>query len=381
MKSLVLTGSASVLLAGLACSNAAPAPKDSGGGGASGKSSAGAPSGAVGGSPSSGGANPGAGGASAGSSSVAGRAAGAGSPGTGGAGGGGGANAGGSAGAPAGSGGTTGGAAGAPASGAGTSAGGSVALGGGAGTGASGTAGNAGGGTAGTSGFSCASVPLCDDFETGSVPNATTWTTIPAGATGASIDTIGAHGSGHSLKVVSSDRLYLRNSAVIGTLGSVAYVHFYVRFSTTLASGHGAMVVTHPTAVDQYTQSNELRFGSQDMVFHWNTDADAANVPDVSPDGDATSFKPAANTWYCVNLVINTGGNLNVSIDGTDQPGLTVDGTPTMNIDQAWLGSAASLMRYTALADFNVGWDSYGAGAMTMWYDDVALSTMPLPCP
>lgn len=36
----------------------------------------------------------------------------------------------------------------------------------------------------------------------------------------------------------------------------------------TLANGHGAMVVTHPTALDQYSQSNEL-------------------------------------PWYCVNLVIN----------------------------------------------------------------------------
>jgi hypothetical protein len=104
-------------------------------------------------------------------------------------------------------------------------------------------------------------------------------------------------------------------------------------------------------------------------------------VPDVSPNGDAASFKPLAATWYCVNLVINTNGHLDVSIDGMDQPGLTVDGTPTANIDQAWLGSSASLMRYTALADFNVGWDSYGAGALTLWYDDVALSTAPIACP
>jgi len=268
----------------------------------------------------------------------------------------------------------------------GASAGGAP-FGGAAGTGASGAgnAGSAGSGTAGSgaggaSAFDCAALPLCDDFETGSTPNSATWTTVPSSASGVSIDSIGAHGSGHSLKVVSSDRLYLRNSTAIGKLGGVAYVHFYVRFAMTLATGHGAMVVTHPTAVDQYTQSNELRFGSQDNVFHWNTDDDGANVPDVSPNGDAASFKPMANTWYCMNLVINTNGHLNVSIDGMDQPGLTVDGTATANIDQAWLGSAASLMRYTALADFNVGWDSYGAGAMTMWYDDVALSTAPIAC-
>jgi carbonic anhydrase len=32
------------------------------------------------------------------------------------------------------------------------------------------------------------------------------------------------------------------------------------------------------------------------------------------------------------------------------------------------------------LADFNIGWQSYGAGAMTLWFDDVALSKTPIAC-
>jgi hypothetical protein len=240
-----------------------------------------------------------------------------------------------------------------------------------------------GGGATGVGGggvADCASLPLCDTFESGTL-NQTTWTLIPTSASGsATIDSMGAHGSSHSLKVVSPDRLYLRNSSVIGTLGSVIYVRFYVRFSAGLAQGHGAMIVTHPMAVDQYSQSNELRFGSQDNVFHWNTDSDAANIPDVSPNGDATSFKPVANTWYCIELTLNSNGHLNASIDGTDVAGLTEDGVATPNIDQAWVGSTASLSRYTKFADFNVGWQSYGAGAMTLWFDDVALSSSPIGC-
>jgi hypothetical protein len=245
-----------------------------------------------------------------------------------------------------------------------------------------------GGATAGsggtTSAADCSSLALCDTFEStavGSPPDSTLWTIIPTGSSGtATVDSMGAHGSAHSLKVVSPDRLYMRNSTVIGTLGNVAHVRFYVRFATALAQGHGAMIVTHPTMVDQYSQSNELRFGSQDSVFHWNTDSDAANIPDVSPNGDAASVKPDANTWYCVELTINTNGNLNASIDGMDVPGLTEDGMPTPNIDQAWVGSTDSLARYKTLADFNFGWDSYGAGALTLWYDDVALSASPIGC-
>ena len=89
--------------------------------------------------------------------------------------------------------------------------------------------------------------------------------------------------------------------------------------------GHGAIVVTHPTAVDQYSQQNELRFGSQDAVFHWNTDSDAANIPVVGP-GDASSVGVTANTWYCIELTINTNGHLNVSMNGNDIAGLTEDG-------------------------------------------------------
>jgi hypothetical protein len=204
---------------------------------------------------------------------------------------------------------------------------------------------------------------------------------VPSAASGsATVDSIGAHGSAHSLKVVSPDRRYLRNASVIGTLGSVVHVRFYLRLASTLADGHGAMIVTHPTMVDQYSQSNELRFGSQGQVFHFNTDSDAANIPDVSPNGNAASVKPAADTWYCIELTINTNGHLNTSIDGVDVPGLAEDGTPTPNIDQAWIASSASLARYTALADFSFGWQSYGGGALTLWYDDVALSSTPIGC-
>ncbi|MET0794207.1 MAG: hypothetical protein ABW061_21980 [Polyangiaceae bacterium] len=268
---------------------------------------------------------------------------------------------------------------------AGAAVGGSAGMAGGAVAGASGASGaSSTGGSGGSTSTGCGALPLCDDFEdsaVGSQPKSSLWTLVPSAASGsASVDSIGAHGSTHSLKIVSPDRLYLRNTSVIGTLGAVVHVRFYLRLNSTLADGHGAMIVTHPTLVDQYSQSNELRFGSQGQVFHWNTDSDAANIPDVSPNGNAASVKPAASTWYCVELTMNTNGHLNAAIDGMDVPGLTEDGTATANIDQAWVGSADSLARYTAFADFNFGWQSYGGGALTVWYDDVALSSMPIGC-
>jgi len=381
-------------LGGTACSSGGGGgPSGSGGSSSGGSGSGGSGSGGHG----SGGNNAGSGGATSGSGGATSGSGGQGSGGSG------------SGGHVAGSGGSvttgSGGAAsgGAPGSGGGTStggtstggtaAGGATASGGGTATGTGGAAGSTtgGGGAAGKSGgsggasgsTSCGTLPLCDDFESGSSLNTTLWTLVPSSASGsAMLDSTGAHGSGHSLKVTSPDRLYLRNSSVIGTLGNTVYVRFYVKFMSALATGHAAMIVTHPMMVDQYSQSNELRFGSQDGVFHWNTDSDAANIPDVSPNGDAASFKPAANTWYCIELTINSNGNLSTSVDGADQAGLKEDGTPTANIDQSWISSgSSSLSRYTKFADFNFGWQSYGAGAMTLWFDDVALSSSPIGCP
>ncbi|HYP97982.1 MAG TPA: hypothetical protein VER96_04860 [Polyangiaceae bacterium] len=280
----------------------------------------------------------------------------------------------------------TGGSTGALGGSAGSGVAGSVGMGGSVGTaGNVGVGGSANAGSGGTAtGADCSKLPLCDSFEdtaVGSPPKSSLWTLVPSAASGSStIDSIGAHGSMHSLKVVSPDRRYLRNTSVIGTLGSVVHVRFYLRLDSALAEGHGGMIVTHPTMVDQYSQQNELRFGSQGQVFHWNTDSDGANIPDVSPTGNAASVKPTTNTWYCVELTINTNGHLNASIDGVDVPGLTEDGTATPNIDQAWVGSAPSLARYTAMADFSFGWQSYGGGALTLWYDDVALSSSPIGC-
>jgi len=392
-------GARFLLLPALAFALGAAACSSGGGGSSSGSGGSGS-GGSGSGGHGSGGSNPGAGGSGGAASGSGGTTNGSGGQGSGGSGSGGHvASSGGSGGTvTTGSGGAasggTSGSGGAMSSG-GVSSGGSAAGGapasgggpaGGAAGGASGSGGTAGksGGSGGSSGAtSCGALALCDDFEAGSSLNTSLWTLVPSSASGsAMIDASGAHGSGHSLKVTSPDRLYLRNSSVIGTLGNTVYVRFYVKFMSALATGHAAMIVTHPMMVDQYSQSNELRFGSQDGVFHWNTDSDAANIPDVSPNGDAASFKPAANTWYCIELTINSNGNLSTSVDGADQAGLKEDGTPTANIDQSWISSgSSSLSRYTKFADFNFGWQSYGAGAMTLWFDDVALSSSPIGCP
>jgi hypothetical protein len=116
-------------------------------------------------------------------------------------------------------------------------------------------------------------------------------------------------------------------------------------------------------------------------VFHWNTNTDAANIPDVSPQGDALSFKRATGTWYCVELTMNSmNGNLSVSIDGNDIPGLAEDGVATTNVDASWVASSASIAVYNTFAEFNIGWVPFNGGSETLWFDDVALSPYLIGC-
>jgi hypothetical protein len=272
-------------------------------------------------------------------------------------------------------------------SGGGTGSGGAA---GGGATGTGGAKGGAGGGAAGASGKGgaggCASLPLCETFESstvGAAPSSALWTVINANGNTdtATIDSIGANGTSKSVMIKGGDRVYIRNSTVISTLGPVVHARFYVRFMTTLPGSHGAFMATHPTPADQYTQTPEFRLGSQDMVLHWNNTQGDVNVPDVSPQGDPMSFMPAANTWYCLELTINTSnGHLNVSVNGNDVPGLTEDGVSTQYVDDSWLATANVTSTYSALADFSLGWASYGAGSMNLWFDEIALSPNPIGC-
>jgi hypothetical protein len=246
-------------------------------------------------------------------------------------------------------------------------------------------------GDAGTA--SCDGLPLCSSFEgevAGAAPSAFTIIDPEMGGTAdsATIDSIGAHGSSRSLKVVSHGRIWARSpragaSAGVAALGPVLHVHFFVRFAAPLPSSHVSFVALDVAAPrDDYDENNELRFGGQEGVLHWNNALDDRNVPSVSPVGNAASVKPLANTWYCVSLTIDkASGHFSASVDGTAVAALTQDGVPTPDVDAEWLGDPRLAIWTASLVDVSFGFRSYGGGEATVWFDDVAVANAPLPCP
>jgi hypothetical protein len=79
----------------------------------------------------------------------------------------------------------------------------------------------------------------------------------------------------------------------------------------------------------------------------------------------------------CVEFKIDgAGGTIETWLNGTSVPGLLADGVPTHDIDGQWLNRVWR----PRLVDLKLGWESYGEGADTLWYDDVVAGSTRNNC-
>jgi hypothetical protein len=230
----------------------------------------------------------------------------------------------------------------------------------------------------------CATLALCDDFESAAVggkPDPAKWTVGAPDVTGTgtlAIDDAQHHGGARAVRVDGqggySNHIFFSNSAVIGTLGPVVWGRFYVRFSDALGDGH----LTFLAMKDAADGGKHLRMGGQAKILMWNRESDDATVPALSPTGIALSREPPPNQWLCVEYMIDGAhGFLQTWVDGAEVAGTHVDATPTPDVDDQWLRKADWRPRLT---DFALGWESYAGQAMTLWFDDVALDATRVGC-
>jgi len=259
------------------------------------------------------------------------------------------------------------------------------ALGGGGGSvGVAGTAGvGAGGGSAGSGAVGCGSLPLCDDFEgvaAGAAPDPSKWTATVlsdcmSNAAKPLVDDSQHHSGTRSLKVAGTatfcDYAMVGNSTAFKAVGNVVYGRYYVRFETALPAGHTAFMI-----FPDMMSGHSLRMGGQNSALQWNRQSDDATLPSQSPAGIALSKVPPVGAWMCLEFMIDQAqGFISTWVDGNLVAGLVADGTPTADVDMAW-GTAYK----PSLTGFNIGWQNYGAGAMNLWFDDVALSATRIGC-
>ncbi|MEU2059390.1 cellulose-binding domain-containing protein [Streptomyces sp. NPDC013455] len=227
----------------------------------------------------------------------------------------------------------------------------------------------------------CGGAALCSDFEdqTGTSPSGGWRFTAPdcQGTGTAAVDTAVAHSGTRSLRVDGRagycNHAFVAATADLSSVGPVMYVRLWVRHTTALPSAH----VTFVSMPDTAQGGRALRVGGQNGALQWNRESDDATLPAQSPAGVALSRPLPTGSWQCLRFAVDTSKpGLDTWLGAEQVPGLHADGVPTQDVDQQWLARTTP-PRPTAL---RLGWESYGTGDDTLWFDDVAVGSAPIGC-
>ncbi|ASW52949.1 cellulose-binding domain-containing protein [Plantactinospora sp. KBS50] len=227
----------------------------------------------------------------------------------------------------------------------------------------------------------CAGAVLCDGFENQAGPTPSgDWSVVSQDCSGsgtATVDTSTAHSGSRSIKVTGAagycNHVFVRSSRDLSGVGSVRYGRFWVRHTTALPNEHTTMLAM----ADAADGNKDLRMGGQNGAMQWNRASDDATLPEQSPAGVALSVPLPTERWSCVEFMVDgSAGQLRTWLDGTAITGLTADGVPTHDIDGQWYNRTWQ----PQLTDLRLGWESYGNGADTLWFDDVALGSSRIGC-
>ncbi|MEU6854992.1 cellulose-binding domain-containing protein [Actinacidiphila alni] len=225
----------------------------------------------------------------------------------------------------------------------------------------------------------CDGATVCSGFEdqTGPAPSGDWQFTAPdcQGSGTAAIDTAVAHSGTKSVRVDGRagycNHAFVASTADLSSVGPVLYIRMWVRHTTALPAAHVAFV----SMSDASQGGRALRIGGQNGALQWNRETDDATLPAQSPAGVSLSTPLPTGTWQCLRFAIDTTApKLDTWLDDDQVAGLHADGVPTQDIDQQWLARTAP-PRPTAL---RLGWESYGTGDDTLWFDDVAAGSSPI---
>ncbi|MEU3255534.1 cellulose-binding domain-containing protein [Streptomyces sp. NPDC006997] len=227
----------------------------------------------------------------------------------------------------------------------------------------------------------CGTAVICADFEeqTGTAPSGAWRVTAPdcQGTGTAAVDTSVAHSGAKSLRIDGRagycNHAFVASTADLSSVGPVLHVRMWVRHTTALPAAH----VTFVSLPDSSQGGRALRVGGQNGALQWNREVDDATLPEQSPSGVALSRPLPTGSWQCLRFAIDTTAPALDTWLGDEQvPGLHADGVPTHDIDRQWLARTTP-PRPTAL---RLGWESYGTGDDTLWFDDVAVGSSPIGC-
>ncbi|KAK4148799.1 hypothetical protein C8A00DRAFT_19431 [Chaetomidium leptoderma] len=151
------------------------------------------------------------------------------------------------------------------------------------------------------------------------------------------------------------------------------YVRAFVKMSKALTSSHVSFI----TMPDPAQGSNKhLRIGGQNSILMYNRESDDATLPELSPQGVASSAPLATNSWECFEYHVGTDGTIETWLNGAAVAGLMVG--PGISNPNAGAWGRSSIKPKPSAVYF--GWESYGGDTNTFWYDDIVVSSSRVGC-
>ncbi|KAK9784002.1 hypothetical protein SCAR479_00561 [Seiridium cardinale] len=151
------------------------------------------------------------------------------------------------------------------------------------------------------------------------------------------------------------------------------YVRVYLKASKALTDSHVSFITMPDTA--QGTNKH-LRIGGQSQILMYNRESDDATLPDLSPQGIATSAALPTGTWECLEYHLGTDGTIETWLNGNAIAGLT--SKPGVANDNAEQWQRSTIIPNITGVYF--GWESYGGDTNTFWYDDIVISSSRVNC-
>ncbi|KAI1323090.1 hypothetical protein F5Y16DRAFT_384633 [Xylariaceae sp. FL0255] len=189
------------------------------------------------------------------------------------------------------------------------------------------------------------------------------------------LDSTTAHSGQYSIKVTGASGYC--GHIFVGTTAVPAgdfYVRVWLKATTALGADH-VTFITMPDAA-QGTDEN-LRMGGQSSIMMYNRESDDATLPDLSPQGIATSEALPTGSWECLEYYVGSNGSLETWLNNATIVGMTegISGVTNPN-DQGWTRNLID----PKIQGVYFGWESYSGDVNTFWYDDIAIATSRVGC-
>ncbi|TVY31812.1 hypothetical protein LSUB1_G008623 [Lachnellula subtilissima] len=188
------------------------------------------------------------------------------------------------------------------------------------------------------------------------------------------LDNTTAHSGTNSIKVAGAGgycgHIFFGTTSVPS--GDV-YVRAYVKATTALTASHVSFITMPDSA--QGTNKH-LRIGGQSEILMYNRESDDATLPDLSPNGIATSTALPTGVFECFEYYLGTDGTIETWLNNSTIAGLD-SGPGITNANDAGWTSSTIIPKITAVY---FGWESYGGDVNTFWYDDIVVSSSRIGC-